>query len=398
MSGKRNRTKRKAEELREQDLMRWKLIEDFQARLARAARARPPGAVPRTESDPRRLLGAQDYLSLLLFGLFNPVVESMRGLCAASRLGRVQREVSSHRVSLGSFSEAQAVIDPTLLEKVFGELASEQQQAAARQVQGEPRLSKYQASLTAIDGTLWRVLPRMTWAAWRHQGKAQSALKLHLKFNLLGKIPTQAVLTPGKKCERAVLRQQLRAGEFYVADRYYGEDYALFEELTARGCSYVIRLREEAVWEVEKELPLREADRSAGVLSDRLVRLGARKKTGPVRLVRVATEKGPLFLLTDKSAQELSAELIALIYAYRWQIELFFKWFKCILGCRHWLAESPRGVALQIYCALIAALLLLRYGGRRPNKRAMEMIRFYLLGYATLEELCAELGVEKKTA
>jgi len=396
VSSKKNCKKRKAEELREQDLGRWKLIEDFQARLARAAQARPKGEVPRTESDPRRLLAAQDYLSLLLFGLFNPVVHSMRGLCAASRLGRVQSEVSSHRVSLGSFSEAQAVIDPVLLEKVFGELASEEQQAA--HLQGDARLGKYQAARSAVDGTLWRALPRMTWAAWRHQGKPQSALKLHLKFNVLGKIPTQAVLTPGKKCERAVLRQHLRAGEFYVADRYFGEDYALFEELAARGCSYVIRLRQEATWEVEKELPLSEADRAAGVLSDRLVRLGARHKTGPLRLVRVATEKGPLFLLTDKSAAELSAELIALIYRYRWQIELFFKWFKCILGCRHWLAESPRGVALQIYCALIAALLLLRYGGSRPNKRAMEMIRFYLLGYATLDELCAQLGVEKKKA
>ncbi len=86
VSSKRNRKKRKAEELREQDLSRWKLIEDFQARLVRAAQARPKDAVPRTESDPRRLLAAQDYLSLLLFGLFNPVVESMRGLCAASRL------------------------------------------------------------------------------------------------------------------------------------------------------------------------------------------------------------------------------------------------------------------------------------------------------------------------
>jgi len=82
----------------------------------------------------------------------------------------------------------------------------------------------------------------------------------------------------------------------------------------------------------------------------------------------------------------------------RWRIELFFKWLKCILGCRHWLAESPQGVALQVYCALIAALLLLRATGRRPGKRAMEMIRFYLLGYATLDELSAQLGLAKKTA
>ncbi len=53
-------------------------------------------------------------------------------------------------------------------------------------------------------------------------------------------------------------------------------------------------------------------------------------------------------------------------------------------------------MALQIYCALIAALLLLRTTGRRPNKRAMEMIRFYLVGMASLEELTHALGIDKK--
>jgi hypothetical protein len=67
-----------------------------------------------------------------------------------------------------------------------------------------------------------------------------------------------------------------------------------------------------------------------------------------------------------------------------------FKWLKCILGCRHWLAESQRGVAASLLrldrraacCAITDAA---------PGKRAMEMIRFYLLGYATLDELSAAL-------
>src|SRR5207302_6097373 len=122
------------------------------------------------------------------------------------------------------------------------------------------------------------------------------------------------------------------------------------------------------------------------------------KQHGPLRLVRVQTNEGELLLVSNKGRKELSAELLALIYGYRWRVELFFKWLKCILGCRHWLAESPRGVALQVYCALIAALLLLRRSGSRPGKRAMEMIRFYLLGYVTLDELSAALGLEEKSA
>jgi len=131
----------------EEELSRWRLIEEFEGRLKRAAAA---GKEPRTFSDPRRKLGQKDYLSLLLFGLFNPVVDSMRGLCAASRLRRVQEEICSAPVSLGSFSEAQAVVEPGLLQRVFGELAAEQQ---SRQLQeSDQRLEPYRAQLLVIDG------------------------------------------------------------------------------------------------------------------------------------------------------------------------------------------------------------------------------------------------------
>lgn len=383
--------KRPAQGLRESDLGRWKLLGDFQERLREAA-----GAARGTWADPRRELSQVDYLSLLLFGLFNPVVESMRGRCAASALGRVQREVCRGSVSLGSFSEAQGLVDPGLLEKVFHDLAAE-----VTPPPGAPRdarLAAYRQKLIAIDGTLWAALPRMAWAFWRQQHGRQGALKLHLKFNVLEEKPVGALIAPAKRCERSVLRELAQAGEFYVGDRYYGEDYALFGELKAAGCSFVLRLRQEACWEVMEEYPLTPEDRAAGVRSDALVRLGARSKSAPWRLVRVAGPREELLLVSDLGPEELAAELVGQVYRARWRIELFFKWIKCILGCGHWLAESERGVALQIYCALIAALLLLAHSGRRPGKRAMEMIRFYLLGTATLEELCTQLGLEKKRA
>jgi hypothetical protein len=370
------------------DLSQWKLIADFQERLDRAQAAQPP--IP-SFGDPRRKLSLGDYLSLMLFGLFNPVVDSMRALCAASKLDRVQKEICTHPVSLGSFSEAQAVADPALLQAVFSELAAEQHAAG-----GDARLAPYRDQLLAIDGTLWPALPRMAWAIWRYQHGRESALKLHVKFNLLEQKPVAAVLKNAKRCERAVLREQMRAGEFYVGDRYYGEDYSLFGELQAAGCSFVLRLRQEACFEVVEEFALGAEDRAAGVSFDGLVRLGARPRHAPVRLVRVQTDASELLLVTDKPREEIAGELIALIYRYRWRIELFFKWIKCILGCRHWLAESERGVALQVYCALIAALLLMLRTGCRPNKRAMEMIRFYLMGIASLDELTCALGLEKK--
>lgn len=372
----------------QEDFNNWNLIKEFQQRLSGYCADGQKG----TFADPRRRLGQVDYLSLVLFGLFNPVVESMRGLCAASRLQRVQKEVCRHQVSLGSFSEIQSVIDPQLLPKVLEELASE-----SNFYHADPRLQGWQDRVEAIDGTIWAALPRMSWAIWRHQHGAESALKAHVSFNVLEQKPTGVKVTRAKRCERAVLREQWKPGTLYVGDRYYGEDYSLFGQLRNAGCSYVLRLRQEAVFEEVEEYPLSAQQREAGITFDGMVKLGWRHPV-LIRLIRVQTESSELLLVSDLCATGMDSELVALIYRYRWRIELFFKWIKCILGCRHWLAESEKGVTMQIYCALIAALLLSRIKGKRPNKREMEMLRFHQMGYADTDELMKALQLSEKVA
>ena len=83
----------------------------------------------------------------------------------------------------------------------------------------------------------------------------------------------------------------------------------------------------------------------------------------------------------------LAAELVALGYRFRWAVELFFRWFKCILGCRHLLSTCRNGVTIQVYVALIASLLITLWTGRKPTKRTFEMLQLYLLGWASEEEL-----------
>ena len=106
---------------------------------------------------------------------------------------------------------------------------------------------------------------------------------------------------------------------------------------------------------------------------------------GPCEPVRVKANGDVFHLATTR--EDLSAELIGLIYGQRWPIELFFKWIKTILHCRHWLAQSPAGVEIQVYCVLIASLLLMWWTGQRPNKRVVESLRYYWMGLATAEDL-----------
>ena len=99
-----------------------------------------------------------------------------------------------------------------------------------------------------------------------------------------------------------------------------------------------------------------------------------------------------LLVVTNHAVATLSAALVSLVYRRRWSIELFFRWIKCTLGCRHFLAESPRGVALQLYLALIASVLIYLYTGQRAPRRVMEMLQFYLMGWAELEDLMAAIA------
>ncbi len=98
--------------------------------------------------------------------------------------------------------------------------------------------------------------------------------------------------------------------------------------------------------------------------------------------------------MTDRL--DLTPDLIALLYKYRWQVELFFKRLKCVLGCRHLAAESENGVRIQVYAALIASLLIVLWTKRKPTKRTYELLQFYFVGWVSDEELDEHLEELKK--
>jgi hypothetical protein len=234
--------------LTEKDLKNWNMLQAFEAAVARVfSQAR----LPATFSDQGRQLSYGRYLSLFIFGLFNPVVESMRGLCGVSELKGVQERVCGARVSAASFSEMQHVLDPNLLRKVFTDVM---EKTLSRQPR-DTRLAHLH--LVAQDGSLWSALPRMAWAEYGvgRNGDAKG-VRLHLRFHLLEDKPVDARVTPGKECERQALRQMCVAGQTNVGDRYYGEDYQLFGEIDRAQAFFVIRIKEDAVVHVEQELPI----------------------------------------------------------------------------------------------------------------------------------------------
>lgn len=355
-----------------------------------------------------RKLHMDQYCALVLLFLYSPMVDSLRAIQRVSELKKVRKQIGCGRVSLGSLSEATRVFDPEPLKEIIGELAD--------QVEPLEDISQGQVDhlLVAVDGTLCGVLPRIARAAYTRSKSIRnpyaSAWRLHTHFDIDRSVPKRIDVTvgrnAGKSDERNVLRSQLQSDHCYVMDRWYAARQ-LFNEIHAASSSYVCRVRDNSRFEVHQTRELTAADRDAGVLSDEVVTLGIAEKTDhPTRLVCVRAtphakrgthgkgSTGPAsdgVLRIATNLLDPPAEIIAAIYQHRWSIEVFFRFFKHALGCRHLIAQDQEGIEILAYCAIIACLLLSLATGRKPTKPTFEMLSWYMIGLADEEELLAHL-------
>jgi hypothetical protein len=344
-----------------------------------------------------RLLFFDQYIALLLLYFFNPILTSLNGLQQASGLDKVQKFTGGGRVSKGSLSEAQGVFDAALLEDLLAELA---ERVGPQPLPADPQARQdLQAlkNLVAVDGSLLPACARMAWALWldeRHR-----AAKMHVHFEVLRGIPRRVSVTTGNGSETTQLRQHLESGRLYALDRGYAE-YQLLQDILDAKSSFLVRLRDNAVWQAVEERPVSAKARAAGVRRDLVVWLGGDESGAvfgqPLRVVEVhlppdgrRTQPEVLLLATDRL--DLEAEVVALGYRFRWSVELFFRWFKCVLARRHLVLESANGVRLQVYVAIIASLLLSLWAGKKPTKRTFEMFCLFFAGWATEAELQAHL-------
>jgi hypothetical protein len=398
---------KKRQKVREEDVTGLKYFDKLQPLLRRLHDV----GCQRDKAGNRKL-HMDEYCLLVLLFLFNPVARSLRALQQASELRKVQRKLGCLRASLGSLSESTDVFDSERLLEIIAELGEELQPIAS-----DPRLRDLQHVVTLVDGTLLKGLPVLAQAALADSraAKAKAKWRLHTQFDLQRGVPIRIDLTEGnaggESDERAVLQRALDKGHCYVTDRGYAK-FALFNAIAAAESSYVCRLRDNSRYEIEENCELAAEDIEAGVVLDAIVNLGEYKAVKdrpdhPLRLVVVKTtphEKrgrtgggstGPACngqLLIATNLLDLPAWIIALLYRYRWTIEIFFRFFKHTLGCRSLLSHDPEGIEIQTYCAIIACMLISLWTGRKPTLRTYEMICYYFTGMAEEDELLAHLA------
>ena len=346
-----------------------------------------------------RILHMDQYVSLLLLYMFNPICVSLRALQQASELQKVQRILGCARASLGSLSESARVFDSDLLKDIIQELSEQ-----LPNVSKIPGFDEKKGVLTAVDGTLVEAVAKMAWATWQTD---RNGIKIHTQFEILKGVPVEMDVTDANGNEKTALGLNLQPNRIYVMDRGYAK-YGLFQEILQVQSSFVCRIRENAIWQEIQNHPLSEKAIAADVVLDKTVTLGSEStkvKLSPVRLigvkctpnikqhhtVRGGPEQGEiLWIATDRF--DLEAETIAAIYKRRWTVEIFFRFFKHVLGCRHLLSYNQNGIELQVYAAIIACMLISLWTGRKPTLRTYEMICWYFTGMASEDELLAHIA------
>jgi Transposase DDE domain len=213
-----------------------------------------------------RQLFLDQYAAMILLYFFNPIVTSLRALQQATSLDKVQQLLGVRRTSLGSLSEATGVFDPTPLRGIVQELAA---QAVPLQ---HGRDADALRGLTAVAGTLLPALPRRVGALGMDD--FHRAGKMHLQFDILQAVPSDATVTAGASSEPAPLRALLQADRLYVLDRGYA-DYQRFRAILHAGSSLIGRVKDNIAFGVTAECPLTAEARAAGVVRDtRRHRLG----------------------------------------------------------------------------------------------------------------------------
>ena len=210
----------------------------------------------------------------------------------------------------------------------------------------------------AFDSTTISLCLSVFWWTRLHHGRG--GVKMHTLYDVTTDIPSFVIITDASVHDSKVMGLILyERDSFYIFDRAYMATEHLFQ-IEMSEAYFVVREKSKVLYKVLEDKHCSNPD--TGVMADQIIVFtGSKtKKQYPRELRRVvfydSENNRTLVLYTNNF--EVSAEQIALLYKYRWRVELFFKWMKQHLRIKEFYGTSENAVQIQIYAALTAYCLV----------------------------------------
>ena len=346
-----------------------------------------------------RTLFLDDVFVTYLLAFFNPTLRSLRTIDDFSQSIQAQRHLSTTRNCRSTLSDFNRLVDPErltpILEALRSHVATERGSAP-----NSGQLAELLAQTVAVDGTFLPALAETAWAvrSLNQTTSTRRRARLDVQLSVTDWVPEAIVVPELKQGESAAAAPLVSPGKLYLYDRGFNGFQLIsahFKPDQTPLARFVIRYRQAGsnapdLDEVES-LPLTEADRAAGVVSDRTGRFASGSPHAPQVLLRetiveteVRGQRQRLRLISNLDA-DVSAATIGLLYQQRWQIELFFRWLKCLGNFNHLLSTTRQGVQAQFYVVVIAAMLMYLHTGGRPSKYLFSLLS--LAGGGSIEDI-----------
>lgn len=365
----------------------------------------------RSEAHGNRELFLDDVFIALLLSFFNPTVRSLRTIEDFSQTRQAQKFLSVDKVCRSTLSDFNQLTDPGLLRPLMEKLSAEaRQKMGSQQLPGLPELLPL---IEAVDGSFFRVAASVAWAFRQRTGggrpvktgskrakkaaasESKSGVRLDVHLNVATWLPTVVDVSGSDTSEAESAAKHITGGVIRVYDRGIFS-FDLLTQQHAAGAFFVHRIREAGErcpkFNCSEERSLTDEDRAAGVVSDRVGRMAGSPHCDPPQVILreivivVPDEPDrPIRLVTN--LLDVPAEVIGIIYRYRWQVELFFRWLKTWANFEHLISESREGILQSFYVAIIAVLLQCIHTGSRVSKYTFNLLGFVAQGQAEMDEI-----------
>jgi hypothetical protein len=335
---------------------------------------------------------SHDHLVTLLFATFNncdSLREVTTGMLALQQ--RLNHLGLKHFPRRSTLSDANKRRSADVFEKIYTELLNRYSHFLS-----DSRLKKHESRLYIFDSTtitLFQEVLQGTGLVGLN-GKRKGGIKVHTLMKSNQDVPCMVRFSASAKPDSIFLKEvDLPKGSIVIFDRGYNQ-YATFNRFTEQGVRWVTRLRQSAALHVIEDKFVTDGQKQKGIISDQIIMLGHCNRTDKRRVkvnARLITYKDPQssecfrFVTNDP---RMAPSTIAGIYRKRWQIEILFKRLKQNYPLKYFLGENENAIKIQIWCSLIADLLLkvIKKGcaARWAFSNLTSMVRLHLMTYIDL--------------
>ncbi len=284
----------------------------------------------------------------IFFAIFCKI-PSIRLLITEIKTSGTAEKLNLVNAQKATYNEAFNRYDPKIFRDIFYKLLGAVNLLVIPEIQALGRI-------LLIDGSVFPGMESMMWAAYK---SGSNAIKMNLAFELNRMIPVEFSIREGKCSERKFISEILTEAVTYVCDRGY-ISFKLFKEISVAQAFFVIRGKCNLKYIVKEQLEINVPAKFLSFfdeIEDLKVVFESDVYSMVYRVVKFKALGESYILITNRF--DLTTYEIIMLYAYRWQVELFFLSLKRTFKGIHLMNHGPNGIEIQFYVYLIAYVLLI---------------------------------------